>query len=89
MAQKEGTKMRNYTTESFEKGSEFRVHTVTWVESKRGRDGLAPMTWDSEIFSTYEEAKELASTLDSRTISIMVRRPGNKNFKRDYQTKTV
>jgi hypothetical protein len=81
----------NYTTASFETGSEFRVHWIEISPNPRRNSKHADIITikDSDIFTTYEQAQAFRSELNNRNSDVMVRRPGNKNFRRDRDTKTV
>jgi len=93
-----------FTTASFEKGSEFRVDWTTEVknpkfnlERARNQGPHYKVSQDivtshkSEIFTTHEAAQAFKDTFWTygQYIPIMVRRPGNKGFRPDFQTKTV
>lgn len=81
----------NTTTESFEAGSEFRVHTVDISANSRSKRGHMEtiITKNSDTFATYEEAVAHADTLNSLNKEIQVRRPGNKRFTSIYWAKKV
>ena len=79
----------NYTTESFEAGSEFRVQTVDVTYHSRPKRGHMETitTKNSDTFATYEEAVAHADTLNSESKRIQVRRAGNKRFTSTWNAK--
>lgn len=73
----------NYTTESFQTGSEFRVQIVDIIEHSRPKRGHMETISikHSDTFATYEEAVSYAKTLKNGDKQIIqVRAPGNKRF---------
>lgn len=93
----------NYTTETFEPGSEFRVTTWEIVPKKNG--GFAHRKTNS-FFTNLEEAEAYADTFPDtyeqkerlealysegtpflESVAVMVRQPGNKNFTSTYWAK--
>lgn len=79
----------NYTTESFQTGSEFRVQTVDVTYHSRPKRGHMETisTKYSETFATYEEAVAHADTLNSESKRIQVKSPGNKRFTSTWNAK--
>lgn len=93
-----------YTTANFETGSEFRVQWTTEISNprydrkrammQRGRYRVLPHIATkhvSETFATYEEAKSFSDSLvgDVAYKFVMVRLPGNKNFRSASDTKKI
>lgn len=89
----------NYTSESFEAGSEFRV---AWeiarpnprynpFMSRAGRTSHREIitNYTSPVFDSYEAAIEFIETTFIRDFRVQVRRPGKKTFVPTYNAHKV
>jgi hypothetical protein len=96
-----GNKM-TYSTDNFQAGSEFRVQWTTAAPNPSYNPKMAMMQGSryrkyaeiltnhvSEIFSTYEEAESFSLSVGCNSWNVMVRLPGNKNFRTAYDTKKI
>ena len=77
-----------YTTASFETGSEFRVSWVIFTDKPNSKYGTTIGHRNSDIFDTYEAAEAFNNQL-SYGAEVMVRLPGNKNFRTTRDTKKL